>query len=117
MFNGCTSLIKAPKLLPATTLRENCYYGMFRDCTSLVTAPELPALTLISNCYSYMFYNCTSLKYIKAMFTVTPLTSYTNYWVYNVGSGGTFVKNSAATWNVINVYGVPNGWTIETASA
>lgn len=30
---------------------------------------------------------------------------------------GTFVKNSAATWNVTGVNGIPNGWTITTASA
>ena len=30
---------------------------------------------------------------------------------------GTFVKNSAATWNVTGVNGIPSGWTITTASA
>ena len=60
MFNGCTSLITAPKL-PATTLANYCYYGMFVDCTSLTTAPELPATTLANRCYTQMFYGCTSL--------------------------------------------------------
>ena len=41
--------------LPATTLNSNCYRDMFRDCTSLTTAPELPATTLASGCYGYMF--------------------------------------------------------------
>ena len=60
MFNGCTSLTKAPEL-PATTLTEGCYYSMFNECTSLTKAPELPATTLTTSCYANMFQNCTSL--------------------------------------------------------
>ena len=116
MFYGCTSLTTAPEL-PATTLAQNCYQGMFSGCISLTEAPELPATTLASECYDGMFRNCTSLNYIKAMFTTTPGSSYTNNWVSGVASSGTFVKNSAATWNVTGVNGVPNGWTVQTASA
>ena len=60
LFNGCTSLVKAPAL-PATTLAESCYSNMFYDCTSLTKAPELPATTLAEICYSNMFNGCTSL--------------------------------------------------------
>ena len=60
MFAGCTSLINAPAL-PATTLASNCYSNMFYGCTSLVNAPELPATTLAYYCYGSMFYGCTSL--------------------------------------------------------
>ena len=35
-------------------------------------------------------------------------------WVSSVASTGTFVKNSAATWNT--AYKIPVGWTVETAS-
>lgn len=38
---------------------------MFRTCTSLVQAPELPATTVNNSCYGYMFQNCSSLKRIK----------------------------------------------------
>ena len=116
MFRGCTSLTKAPEL-PATTLADGCYLTMFYGCTSLVTAPELPATTLASRCYENMFSGCTSLNYIKAMFTTTPSTSYTRGWVNGVASTGTFVKNSAATWNVTGDHGIPTGWTVETATA
>ena len=34
MFYGCTSLTAAPAL-PATTLKNYCYQGMFRDCTKI----------------------------------------------------------------------------------
>jgi hypothetical protein len=115
MFNGCTSLTTAPEL-PATTLADSCYVFMFQGCTSLTTAPELPATTLADSCYGSMFNGCTSLNYIKAMFTTTPDYNYTSNWVYNVASSGTFVKNSAATWNVSGVNGIPNDWTVETAN-
>ena len=116
MFKGCTALTKAP-VLPATTLGSSCYGEMFSGCTSLTTAPVLPATTLASNCYANMFRSCTNLNYIKAMFTTTPDSSYTSSWVDGVASTGTFVKNSAATWNVTGVDGIPTGWTVETASA
>ena len=116
MFIGCTSLTTAPEL-PATTLSSDCYNGMFSRCTSLTTAPELPATTLTTWCYSNMFYRCTSLNYIKAMFTTTPSTTYTNNWVNGVASTGTFVKNSAATWNVTGNNGIPTGWTVQTDSS
>lgn len=60
LFKNCTSLTSAPEL-PATTLGDSCYVYMFDGCTSLTTAPELPATTLAITCYGYMFQNCTSL--------------------------------------------------------
>ncbi|SEF41907.1 Ig-like domain (group 2) [Xylanibacter ruminicola] len=60
MFDDCTSLTTAPEL-PAKTLKKGCYRGMFYGCTSLTTAPELPAKTLAEGCYVIMFSNCTSL--------------------------------------------------------
>ena len=121
MFSGCTSLSVAPEL-PATTLAYGCYSEMFMDCTALTTAPVLPATELVTQCYFSMFYNCSSLNYVKAMFT-TNENNMLNYlggdgddwWLEYVASSGTFVKNSAATWN--NQYIVPNGWTVQTASS
>ena len=62
MFDGCTNLLYAPKVLPANDFKGSYNYQyMFRDCKSLITAPELPATALGSECYQYMFYGCTSL--------------------------------------------------------
>jgi len=116
MFSGCSSLTTAPEL-PAEALDNNCYFQMFYGCSSLTTAPELPATTLADACYGGMFYGCSNLNYIKAMFTTTPSTTYTNGWVNGVAANGTFVKNSAATWDVTGVNGIPSGWTVQTASA
>ena len=60
MFHNCTSLITAPEL-PATTLAYRCYYTMFYGCTSLTEIPELPIMTLAKDCYGAMFSYCTSL--------------------------------------------------------
>ena len=114
MFQGCTNLVTAPEL-PAMTLTIECYRDMFNSCTNLITAPELPAETLKYQCYSGMFSECTNLNYIKALFTTTPGYP-TGNWVYGVAATGTFVKNSAATWSVTGVDGIPTGWTVETAS-
>ena len=117
MFQGCTALTQAPAL-PATTLKERCYKMMFSDCRLLVTAPELPATTLVKNCYANMFMGCRALNYIKAMFTTAPSNTYTNSWVSNVASQGTFVYNSAATWD-INTRGnhyIPYNWTAISAA-
>jgi hypothetical protein len=60
MFRDCTGLTTAPEL-PATTLTDYCYRSMFYGCTGLATPPELPATTLAQYCYSYMFSGCTNL--------------------------------------------------------
>ena len=62
LFKGCTNIVDASKLkLPATTLAQSSYRGMFWNCSNLTTPPQLPATTLAQNCYYMMFYNCTAL--------------------------------------------------------
>ncbi len=60
MFYNCSSLTTAPEL-PATTLTSDCYGSMFSHCRTLTTAPELPATTLANYCYGYMFEDCIKL--------------------------------------------------------
>ena len=101
MFNGCTSLVKAPVLpatelaagcyysmfhscwalqnapqLPATTMYQSCYQSMFQDCKNLLTAPELPATTLAEYCYAYMFWGCTLLSSVPTTLPATELRRY-----------------------------------------
>ena len=73
MFRGCTSLVTAP-VLSATTLANYCYQYMFYGCTNLTTAPELPAATLAINCYANMFSSCASLT-TAPILSATTLTS------------------------------------------
>ena len=111
LFKNCTSLTTAPEL-HATTLAKSCYYYMFYSCTSLTTAPELPATTLTNACYAYMFYYCTKLNYVKALFTDISAPECLLAWLYNVSTTGTFVKNSAATWTNEQAK-IPTGWTVQ----
>ena len=60
LFKGCSSLTIAPEL-PAKTLADYCYESMFDGCTSLTQAPVLPATSLTIGCYKSMFNGCTSL--------------------------------------------------------
>ena len=85
---------------------------MFSGCTSLENAPVLPATKLVTSCYSNMFYGCSKLNYVKALFTDNSATRCTSRWLEGVASSGTFVKNAAATWNVVGASGVPEGWTV-----
>ena len=77
LFRNCSSLITAPEL-PATTLTNYCYSYMFCGCTSLINAPELPATTLASYCYEFMFSGCTNIITAPEL-PATTLASYC-YW-------------------------------------
>ena len=81
MFEGCTSLTSAPKVLPATILASYCYNNMFLGCTSLTSAPELPATKLANSCYNYMFLGCTSLSSAPEL-PATKLTNYCYYYMF-----------------------------------
>ena len=60
LFKNCTLLASAPEL-PATTLANECYSSMFYGCANLINAPALPAETLADGCYSWMFSGCRTL--------------------------------------------------------
>lgn len=60
LFRNCASLVTAPEF-PATTISNSCYYYTFRECVNLSKAPELPATTLENSCYYGMFRGCTRL--------------------------------------------------------
>lgn len=97
LFKDCIYLT-APPTLPATTLAVYCYGYMFAGCTNLTTAPELPATTLVNGCYVRMFSGCTSLNYVKCLAS-SGMTSSSClvYWLDNVASNGTFIKSPNAT--------------------
>ena len=114
LFYNCTGIISAKNLiLPATTLANYCYNSMFENCTSLTEAPQLPATTLKNYCYYNMFYNCRKLNHITMLATDISAYNCLSSWVYGVASSGTFIKNSAATWDITGVSGIPSGWTVE----
>lgn len=113
MFNYCTALT-TPPALPATTLADYCYGGMFRNCTSLATAPVLPATTLAEHCYGNMFSGCTSLNKVTTYAQDISANSCLNAWLYNVSQTGDFYNLGGATYPSGDS-GIPTGWTIHTS--
>ena len=81
MFCGCTKLTSAPEL-PATSLTKYCYYMMFQSC-KFTKAPELPARSLAESCYRQMFYSCINLEEIPAL----PARSLAELCYFNMFNG------------------------------
>ena len=108
----CSSLIKAPKELPAQTYQgDNTLVWMFADCPKL---QESPVIRLTSNAsgdgWYAMFSGCSSLKRVICLMEGTDL-SVTGYaWLYNVPSDGVFYKNPSSTWQSGN-HAIPSSWT------
>ena len=103
LFKGCSKLLSAPEL-PATTLAENCYFEMFYNCTALTTPPELPATTLAQYCYYEMFYNCRSLTAAPELPATTVQASSYRYMFYGCTALTTAPELPATTVND-NSYG------------
>lgn len=89
MFVGCAGLTRAP-VLPATTMMEYCYNDMFSDCTGLTAAPALPATTLAEGCYTFMFMGCTGLTTAPAL----PATTLANYCYDGIFMGCTNLQTA-----------------------
>ncbi|MCQ2792603.1 MAG: hypothetical protein MJ208_03675, partial [Bacilli bacterium] len=56
LFKDCKSLTSAP-ILPASAMRDRCYMYMFTNCSSLTVSPILPSENLFNSCYAGMFQN------------------------------------------------------------
>jgi len=99
-------------LLPATTLVDYCYYGMFVGQAGLTSSPILPAKTIPASAYNSMFPNCSSLTTITCLATDISATNATLGWVSGVAASGTFYKDpSMNDWSEDN-NGYPSGWTL-----
>lgn len=67
MFEDDEDLKCPPKILPATILKEGCYYEMFESCYHLTFAPEILAASIEGDCCCYeMFYDCYDLNIREA---------------------------------------------------
>ena len=88
LFKSCTLLASAPEL-PATTLANECYSSMFEGCANLINAPALPAETLADGCYSWMFSGCLRLSTVKMLALSDQITSKLDcfkYWLEQAGT-------------------------------
>ena len=116
LFDGCSVLTFAPEL-PATTLAEDCYHGMFWYCTNLESAPELPATTLMKDCYNLMFGYCEKLSTVTMLAPSTEITGKDNCvykWLEFAGtkaSSRTLKVMDADAYNALEGTGyLPDKW-------
>lgn len=71
LFTNCSSLVTAPEL-PATTLTERCYQNLFVGC-GLTEPTALPATTLAVRCYQNLFNGCSKLTSVPELPATTML--------------------------------------------
>lgn len=117
IFYNCADLVEAPQLhnQNQSRLATSCYMGLFGNCTSLTTAPELLHTgALESNCYQNMFSGCTNLNYVKCLESFSPSGNFSR-WMIGVSPTGTFVKHPNVTNWPSGESGIPNGWTVQDA--
>lgn len=128
IFSDCSALNDVTKVkLNATTLYVQSYRGMFSNCTSLVTPPEIKATTLTytsgsayTGSLSDMFYNCSKISTIKVHFTDWGGGNSTQRWTYGTKSSGTFYKPSSlpstknTSGNTSYAHYIPYNWTVTT---
>lgn len=103
MFEGCSNMIKIIDTLPASILAPYCYKGMFLDCTSLTSSPSLPATTLADSCYCEMFYRCSSLS-VPPVLNATTLKQYCYSYMFNGCTSLTIAPELPANTLVKNCY-------------
>lgn len=94
----------------ATTLQSYLCDSMFRG-SSITRAPYLPATSVSNYCYNGMFRDCLNLTEISVAFTTW--TNATSGWVNGVGSTGTFKCPSGLDTTLTGANYVPSGWTVE----
>ena len=109
MFAGCSNLSDTPVELPALTLAPGCYSNMFEGCDMIPAAPHLPATELVDRCYASMFYQCGTLENVTCLATTINGTDCTKDWLYEVNNPGTFTKAKGASCWTTGSNGIPWG--------
>jgi len=112
MFAGCAELTDTPVELPALTLAPGCYSNMFEGCDKLSDAPHLPAPELVEGCYANMFDGCGSINAVTCLATTIPGSNCTTDWLNGVDNQGTFTKAKGASCWSSGINGIPSGWTV-----
>lgn len=118
LFINNNGLTDASELIFPETHKYSCA-GMFRSCTSLTKAPEVPKNLIkeeLEGSIMLMFSGCASLNYVK-MNTVEGVKQNTvENMLLGVSPTGTLVIPSAATYSDEDLRtwtGMPDGWTIQ----
>lgn len=78
MFRGATNLVYGPKILPALDIPHDGYSSMFEGCTSLVEAPEILATTVSGNTALTRMFCMNRNSKVTAAMTKGPVLRITN---------------------------------------
>ena len=115
MFKDCVELETVPEILPAVSAQERCYKQMFMGCTKITKSPRIAATSLATDGFAGMFNGCSLLKEITIDYT-GGIETYFNDWVSGVADVGTFYYNGS-----YSSYGSSNipkdsthPWTVQT---
>lgn len=115
LFRSCLGVVDAGNLvMPATALTNACYERMFQGCTSMTRAPFLPAKEMggLSWCYRNMFYGCSSLSYVKCYLKWRQDvydSSNISGWLNGTATNGVFIKGSGVDTSNMNI---PSTWLV-----
>jgi hypothetical protein len=110
---GSSHLIDASAVVIPSMTSEGCYANMFNGSTNLTAAPALPATTLEDYCYRGMFSNCSSLNEVTISANDISANGCLSGWLDGVAATGDFYNNGSATYPS-GVSGIPTGWTEHT---
>lgn len=95
---------------------NNTFQNLFKDNKKISHKDGydlvLPATTLKRNCYYQMFSGCTKFNHVKCLATDISASSATTDWLKNTARKGTFVKAAGVTWQEGDD-GIPTGWKVE----
>lgn len=123
MFWGCTALTSTPSVLKAEIVEPGAYASMFNGCINITSSPDILAKkfdNLWDGCATNMFNGCSSLSRIKCLVTEDVFVEYgatgTFGWTEGVAEHGVFIKHPNATFWTEGAGGIPEGWTVETAT-
>lgn len=112
MFRQCSNLVDVSTIeLPATTLSQDCYRELFRQCSQLKTCPVLPAPTLVKECYRQMF-SKSGITTIVCLATNISAELCLDQWMSEVAGGGTFYKSPSMSGWPSGQSGIPSNWTV-----
>ena len=112
MFAGCSGMSDTPIELPALTLAPGCYSHMFEGCDMIPDAPHLPATELVDRCYASMFSGCGTIERVTCLATTINGADCTTDWLNGVKPYGTFTKAKGASCWTTGSDGIPSGWTV-----
>ena len=112
MFAWCSGMSATPTELPALTLAPGCYSNMFEGCDMIPATPHLPATELVDRCYASMFSGCGTIEQVTCLATTINGSGCTTDWLNGVKPYGTFTKAKGASCWTTGSNGIPGGWEV-----